>query len=95
MSRKNKTKKKNRKTFQKKHKQSKQSKQSKQIKQIKQIKQSKRRIQRGGGFLDFIPSPAIDLTRNILTKFQNFKNQLYGLPLEASRAPFIQPYTQI
>ena len=61
----------------------------------KRRKQSKRRVQRGGGFLDFIPSPAIDLTRNVLTKFQNFKNQLYGLPLEASRAPFIQPYTQI
>jgi hypothetical protein len=80
MSRKNKTRKKNRKTVQKRRKQS---------------KQSKRRVQRGGGFLDFIPSPAIDLTRNVLTKFQNFKNQLYGLPLEASRAPFIQPYTQI
>jgi hypothetical protein len=77
MSRKNKTRKKNRKTVQKRR------------------KQSKRRVQRGGGFLDFIPSPAIDLTRNVLTKFQNFKNQLYGLPLEASRAPFIQPYTQI
>jgi hypothetical protein len=80
MSRKNKTRKKNRKTVQKRRKQS---------------KQSKRRVQRGGGFLDFIPSPAIDLTRNVLTKFKNFKNQLYGLPLEASRAPFIQPYTQI
>lgn len=80
MSRKNKTRKKNRKTVQKRR---------------KQHKQSKRRVQRGGGFLDFIPSPAIDLTRNVLTKFQNFKNQLYGLPLEASRAPFIQPYTQI
>jgi hypothetical protein len=77
MSRKNKTRKKNRKTVQKRR------------------KQSKRRVQRGGGFLDFIPSPAIDLTRNVLTKFQNFKNQLYGLPLEASRAPFIQPYIQI
>lgn len=77
MSRKNKTRKKNKKTVQKRR------------------KQSKRRVQRGGGFLDFIPSPAIDLTRNVLTKFQNFKNQLYGLPLEASRAPFIQPYTQI
>jgi hypothetical protein len=77
MSRKNKTRKKNRKTVQKRR------------------KQSKRRVQRGGGFLDFIPSPAIDLTRNVLTKFQNFKNQLYGLPLEASRAPFIQSYTQI
>ena len=83
MSRKNKTKKKNRKTVQKRRKQSKQS------------KQSKRRVQRGGDFLDFIPSPAIDLTRNVLTKFQNFKNQWYGLPLEASRVPFIQPYAQI
>ena len=33
---------------------------------------SKRRKQRGGSFYDFIPSPFIDTTRNILTGFQNF-----------------------
>jgi hypothetical protein len=86
MSKKNKTKKKKQRQRQKKHN-------SKTFR--KQSKQSKRRVQRGGGFFDFIPSPAIDLTRNVLTGFQNFKNQLYGLPLEASRAPFIQPYAQI
>lgn len=56
---------------------------------------TKRRKQRGGSFYDFIPSPFIDTTRNILTGFQNFKNQLYGLPLDPSRTPFVQPYRQI
>jgi hypothetical protein len=56
---------------------------------------SKHHKQRGGGFLDFIPSPFIDTTRNILTGFQNFKNQLYGLPLDSSRAPFVQQYRQL
>lgn len=56
---------------------------------------SKHRKQRGGAFLDFIPSPLIDVTGNILTGFQNFKNQLYGLPLDPSRAPFVQQYRQI
>jgi hypothetical protein len=86
MSKKNKTKKKQ---------------QRNQRKQINQRNQNVRKTyskhckQRGGGFLDFIPSPFIDTTRSILTGFQNFKNQLYGQPLVSPHVPFVQHYRQI
>lgn len=67
----------------------------KQRRRNKQRTCNKRGGQRGGGFLDFIPSPAIDFTNNIITGFQNLKNQLYGLPLVSSRAAYVQPYAQI
>ena len=58
-------------------------------------KPSKKRIQRGGGFFDFIPSPLLDFTRPIITSFHNFKNQLYGLPLETAPLAFVQPHAQL
>jgi hypothetical protein len=58
-------------------------------------KPSKKRIQRGGGFFDFIPSPILDFTRPIITSFHNFKNQLYGLPLETAPLAFVQPHAQL
>jgi len=83
MSRKNKTKKKQ------------QRKQKNQRNQNVRKTYSKHRKQRGGGFLDFIPSPFIDTTRSILTGFKNFKNQLYGQPLVSPPVPFVQHYRQI
>lgn len=61
----------------------------------KPSKPSKKRIQRGGGFFDFIPSPLLDFTRPMITSFHNFKNQLYGLPLETAPLAFVQPHAQL
>ena len=58
-------------------------------------KPSKKRIQRGGGFFDFIPSPLLDFTRPMITSLHNFKNQLYGLPLETAPLAFVQPHAQL